>query len=137
MFGYDIGATSSALLQIKSADFSGVIWHESVEYNSALQGVITSMATLGALFGSMTCFQVADSFGRRRSLILASCLYILGAALEVLSGQGTWSYSQGVTVLLIGRLIYGFGCGFAMHGAPAYIGEMSPSSIRGILSLTV
>ena len=28
---------------------------------------------------------------------------------------------------------YRVGCGFAMHGAPAYIGEMAPSQIRGLL----
>ena len=32
-----------------------------------------------------------------------------------------------------GRIIYGFGVGFAMQGAPAYIGEMAPPAIRGLL----
>jgi len=53
--------------------------------------------------------------------------------LEGLSGKSTWDASNGISVLLLGRLIYGFGCGFAMHGAPAYIGEMAPSAIRGLL----
>jgi MFS family permease len=29
--------------------------------------------------------------------------------------------------------VYGLGIGFSMHGAPAYIGEMSPPAIRGLL----
>jgi MFS family permease len=32
---------------------------------------------------------------------------------------------------MLGRLIYGLGIGFSMHGAPTYLGEMLPSSIRG------
>lgn len=131
LFGFDIGATSAVVSQLKSSEYSGVLWHRNVAQSSTLQGVITSMATLGALIGSMTCFQVADLLGRRRSLLLASCLFICGAILEVGSGHSTWDAGTGIAVLLIGRLIYGFGCGFAMHGAPAYIGEMAPSAIRG------
>lgn len=35
-------------------------------------------------------------------------------------------------MLLAGRLLYGLGIGFAMHGAPAYIAETVPQSIRGL-----
>jgi MFS family permease len=136
LFGFDIGATSAVVSQLKSAEFSGVRWHRSVADSSTLQGVITSMATLGALLGSMTCFQVADMLGRRRSLLLASSLFICGAVFEVASGHTAWDFGTGVAILLVGRLIYGFGCGFAMHGAPAYIGEMAPATIRGISDIT-
>ena len=130
LFGYDIGATSAVLSQIKSVN-SGVQWSSEVINSSSLQGIITSMATLGALVGSIVCFRVADSWGRRRSLLVASSLYLCGAAFEVVSGESTFSASSGIALLLIGRLIYGFGIGFAMNGAPAYIGEMAPSAIRG------
>ena len=131
LFGYDIGATSAVVSQLKSIEYAGVHWAYNVANSSFLQGVITSMATLGALFGSMACFQVADILGRRRSLLLASSLFICGAILETASGHSAWNARTGVAVLLVGRLIYGFGCGFAMHGAPAYIGEMAPSAVRG------
>ena len=36
-------------------------------------------------------------------------------------------------LFLLGSVVYGFAVGFAMHGAPAYIGEMSPASIRGFM----
>ena len=130
LFGYDIGATSAVLSQIKSAT-SGVQWSSNVIDNSSLQGIITSMATLGALVGSLVCFRVADSWGRRKSLLVASSLYICGAVFEVVSGQSTFSATTGISLLLFGRLVYGFGIGFAMNGAPAYIGEMAPSAIRG------
>lgn len=133
LFGFDIGGTSAVVSQLKSVVYAGVSWQSNVANSSFLQGVITSMATLGALLGSMACFQIADDLGRRRSLMLASSLFLTGAILEVLAGNSSWSPSSGIASLLFGRLIYGFGCGFAMHGAPAYIGEMAPSAIRGLL----
>lgn len=131
LFGYDIGATSAVVSQLKSI-YSGVEWSSAVVSNSSLQGIITAMSTLGALIGSIACFRVADLLGRKKSLLIASFLYLCGAALEVISGDPNWNAVTGIAVLLLGRLIYGFGIGFAMNGAPAYIGEMAPSAIRGI-----
>ena len=133
LFGFDIGSTSAVVSQLKSPIYSGIKWHQEIAESSFLRGAITSMATLGALIGSLICFQIADILGRRRSLILASSLFLCGSLLEVLSGNANWNYSSGISVLLLGRIIYGLGCGFAMHGAPAYIGEMAPSAIRGLL----
>ena len=130
LFGYDIGATSAVVAQLQTS-YSGVLWTSNIIDSSSLQGAITAMGTLGALIGSIACFCVADSWGRRRSLLVASCLYLLGAAIEIISGDATFGATTGITVLIIGRLIYGFGIGFAMNGAPAYIGEMAPSAIRG------
>jgi MFS family permease len=76
-------------------------------------------------------FNVADATGRRGSLLIASVLFFCGAIFEYLSG-GIDSYA-GLYLLLFGRVVYGGGCGFAMYGAPAFIGEMSPPSIRGVL----
>ncbi len=44
-----------------------------------------------------------------------------------------WKAAAGITFLLLGRIIFGTGVGFAMHGAPAYISEMSPPHLRGML----
>lgn len=131
LYGYDIGATSAVVAQLKSLDYSGVQWHATIAGNSSLRGVITAMSTLGALIGSITCFRVADLYGRRRCLLIATSLYLSGAVLEVVSGEPSWDATTGIAVLLLGRLIYGFGCGFTMVGAPAYIGEMAPPAIRG------
>jgi MFS family permease len=119
LFGYDIGATSAVITQLKSSAFSGTTWYEAVADSSLLQGVITSIGMLGAMLGSLTCFQIADDIGRRRSLILASGMFILGSSLEWYSGRSSFEARAGITVLICGRLVYGYGCGFAMHGAPA------------------
>lgn len=133
LFGYDIGATSSVVSQLEDSDYAGVSWYSVVSDSSLLQGVITSMMMGGALLGSLTCFKVADALGRRRSLIFGSLLYFIGALVEYISGNSDWDAALGITVLLLGRTIYGYACGFVMHGAPAYIGEMAPPDIRGFL----
>mmetsp|Transcript_11912 Transcript_11912/g.35557 ORF Transcript_11912/g.35557 Transcript_11912/m.35557 type:complete len:495 (-) Transcript_11912:28-1512(-) len=132
LFGWDIGATSYVLTQLQSAEYSGVSWSGAVAGSSFLQGLITSGGVAGALIGAAIVFRVADAIGRRRELILAALLYVAGAVLEVASGFGT-TEATGLALLLLGRVVYGAGCGFAMHGAPAYIAEMSPASIRGTL----
>jgi len=75
--------------------------------------------------------------GRRTELQLGALLYMAGAALEGSAGHIHFSWGLfrwvGLLVFLVGRLIYGFGIGIAMHAAPTYLGEMCPSSIRGLL----
>ena len=136
LFGYDIGATSYVLTQLESATFSGVAWWDAVASSSALQGLVTSGGVGGAFVGATIVFKVADDLGRRRELLLGACLYIIGACLEFLGG-GVGGYrsraGDGLGLLVLGRFIYGVGCGFVMHGAPSYIAEMSPAAIRGTL----
>lgn len=135
LFGYDIGATSYVVPQLGKSGASGVAWHNIIKDSAVLQGAITSGGVAGALIGALIVFRVADTLGRRRELLVGSVLYAAGALLELASGglgQGTPA-GLGLTLLLLGRLVYGIGCGFAMHGAPAYIGEMAPASIRGRL----
>ncbi|XP_022141003.1 D-xylose-proton symporter-like 2 [Momordica charantia] len=122
LFGYDIGATSCATISIKSASSSGISWYNlsSVEF-----GLVTSGSLYGALIGSVLAFNVADFLGRRRELILSALLYLVGAIVTALAPD--------FAVLIIGRLIYGTGIGLAMHAAPMYIAETSPSKIRGRL----
>ncbi|ERN08005.1 D-xylose-proton symporter-like 3, chloroplastic [Amborella trichopoda] len=122
LFGYDIGATSGASISLQSAELSGTTWYNL----SAIQtGLVVSGSLYGALFGSLIVYPIADFLGRRRELIVAASLYVLGGLITGLAPD--------LAVLIIGRLIYGLGIGMAMHGAPLYIAETSPSQIRGTL----
>jgi hypothetical protein len=118
LFGYDIGATSAVIPQLQDEEYSGVKWHQEVEDSAFLQGAITSVELVGAMLGCIVCFKIADDIGRRRSLLLAAALFFCGAIVEYLSGDGTYDATTGIGVLMTGRAVYGFGCGFAMHGAP-------------------
>lgn len=133
LYGYDIGGTSALVSLLQSSIYSGVSWHNAVADSSVLQGSITSSSILGAIFGSLLCFKFERALGRRGELLLAAVLYLVGAIVQAISGTSGWPGGLAIATLLIGRVVYGVGAGFAMHGAPAYIGEMSPPSIRGML----
>ena len=133
LFGYDIGATSEVLTQLEDADYSGTTWYDYVADTSWLQGLITSTAVFGAMIGSIIMFAIADDIGRKRTLLCAGVMYLCGALIQAYSGQSNFNTATGVGVLICGRCVYGLACGFAMHAAPAYIGEMAPFSIRGTL----
>lgn len=133
LFGYDIGATSAVIIQLQSKDHSGVVWYSVVKGSSVLIGTITSVSMFGAMLGCLVCFRFADDLGRRRLLLVAGVLYFVGSILENISGISSFGATLGITILIFGRLIYGAGFGFAMQGAPAYIGEMAPAEIRGMM----
>ncbi|KAL6195521.1 hypothetical protein ACLB2K_031140 [Fragaria x ananassa] len=97
LLGYDIGATSGATISLTSAELSGTTWFNLTAW----------------------------SCGRRRELIIAAKLYLLGGLIT--------GCAPGLGVLLVGRVLYGIGIGMAMHGAPLYIAETCPSQIRGTL----
>ena len=133
LFGYDIGSTSVVLTQLEDEDTSGTKWYDTVADSPILQGLITSTGVIGAMVGSIIIFTIADDLGRKRTLLCSGVLYLGGAFIEAFSGASSFSAIVGISLLLLGRALYGLGCGFAMHGAPAYIGEMAPPSIRGLL----
>jgi MFS family permease len=62
-------------------------------------------------------FKIADDIGRKNELVIGSVLYTIGAIVETLSARPNWSAQTGISVLILGRVIYGCGIGFSMHGS--------------------
>jgi SP family galactose:H+ symporter-like MFS transporter len=113
LFGYDQGVISGALEGIKQ-DF---------DLSTTMTEVITSWVTLGALFGALVAGDLADRLGRRITILLAAGLFVAGALLE--------SLAPGTAVLVVGRLVVGFGVGVASVAAPLYAAEQAPTHLRG------
>lgn len=113
LFGYDQGVISGAL--------TGIEHHFSL--SSILIEVVTSWVTLGALIGSLAGGWLADHYGRRRAVLIAGVLFIAGALLQALAPH--------VAVLVLGRLVVGFGVGVAAVAAPLYGSELAPAAHRG------
>eukprot|EP00934_Nitzschia_sp_Nitz4_P002084 Nitzschia sp. Nitz4//scaffold16_size188269//20445//22369//NITZ4_001769-RA/size188269-augustus-gene-0.88-mRNA-1//-1//CDS//3329538449//2084//frame0 len=136
LYGYDIGATSFVLAMLRDSRDHDSWWHGISKFQ---QGWVVSTLALGALLGShVVLVYLAKSIGRRKEIRIAATLYVVGAMLNVMSGtilatseKGWFGFSTGFVVLIVGRLLYGAGVGFIMHGAPTYMAEMSPSTVRG------
>ncbi|MFM9164562.1 MAG: MFS transporter, partial [Solirubrobacterales bacterium] len=113
LFGYDQGVIAGALAGI-GLDF---------KVGNFAKEVITSWVTLGALFSALVAGTLADRFGRKPILLTAGVLFIAGAVIQ--------GVAPDVPVLTAGRVITGFGIGFASTIAPLYAAEMAPARIRG------
>src|ERR1700733_10761350 len=113
LFGYDQGVISGALVGIQKEFAVGAI---------ALE-IVTSWVTLGAMFGSLAGGYIADHFGRRRALLAAAGLFIVGALVG--------AFAPNVPVLVFGRLVAGFSVGVAAVAAPLYAAELAPTAQRG------
>jgi sugar porter (SP) family MFS transporter len=113
LFGYDQGVIGGALHGIQNSFDIGTLAIE----------IITSWVTLGALVGALVAGGMADKLGRRKTVLVAAVLFTIGAAVEALA--------PGTGILVIGRLVVGFGVGVASVAAPLYAAEMAPPRLRG------
>ncbi|XP_074583994.1 putative inositol transporter 2 [Curcuma longa] len=118
LFGYDTGVISGALLYIRD-DFN------SVDRSTVLQETIVSMAVAGAIIGAGFGGWLNDRFGRRPSIIIADLLFFVGALVMALA--------PAPGIIILGRILVGFGVGMASMTSPLYISEASPAKIRGAL----
>lgn len=90
-----------------------------------LQETIVSMAVAGAIIGAAFGGWMNDKLGRKKSVLLADVVFILGALVMAIA-PAPW-------VIIVGRVLVGLGVGVASMTAPLYISEASPAKIRGAL----
>jgi len=113
LFGFDTGIISGAILFIVN-DFS---------LSSAQESLAVSMVLIGAVAGAASGGLLAQRLGRRRSIIAASLVFLVGTAIVVFSPE--------LRMFLVGRLVIGAAIGIASFIGPMYISEVSPKRIRG------
>lgn len=107
-----------------------------------MQEVITSATTFGALIGGLISGGISDKLGRKSLIGIAGAVFMLGALLQAVSRSLipqsahlvlTEQASYTVSSMVLGRFIVGLGVGSASCIVPLYIGELSPSAVRGRL----
>lgn len=119
LFGYDIGATSFVLSMLRRDIDDNDCWWSEFANNKIEQGLFVSAVSLGALVGShIVLFHLVRIIGRRAEIRISAVLYIVGTMLNVVSGTLLRNSTQvvGFSCLIFGRLLYGCGVGFTMHG---------------------
>ena len=116
LFGYDSGVINGTVDGLRAAFHS----------NSIGTGFNVACMLLGCAVGAFIAGWLADKFGRRTILIVASVCFginAIGAGIAVSSGQ-----------FIFFRVIGGLAVGAASVLAPAYISEVAPARFRGTLS---
>ena len=120
LFGYDIGVMTGALPILQDQ------WN--LQHRPLDLGLITSAVMLGAILGGATAGRLADRYGRRRLILIASLVFVAGAALSAIAPD------KGVAFLVAARIVLGWAVGAASALVPAYLSEMAPAEVRGRLS---
>ncbi|CAM0874042.1 unnamed protein product [Alopecurus aequalis] len=116
LMGYNLALMSGAQLFIRE-DLG--LSDEQVEVLAGSMNVYMLVSILAAGW-------VADFLGRRGTLVLANGFLMVGALAMSLGG----SYAA----LMVARFVTSIGVGFALVVAPVYNAEISPASVRGVLS---
>ncbi|XP_075091250.1 monosaccharide-sensing protein 2 [Nicotiana tabacum] len=113
-----------------NATIAGAVLYIKKEFNlqtqPTIEGLIVAMSLIGATVITTFSGPVSDMLGRRPMLIISSVLYFLSGLVML--------WAPNVYVLLLARLLDGFGIGLAVTLVPVYISETAPPEIRGRLN---
>lgn len=113
LFGLDIGVVAGALPFITM----------NLDLTSNMQEYVVSSMMLGAAVGAIITLWLSSKLGRKKSICIASILFIIGCIGSAISIN--------YEILLIARVILGFSIGIASFVAPIYLSEMSDKEHRG------
>ncbi|KAF5270569.1 hypothetical protein FQR65_LT05467 [Abscondita terminalis] len=86
---------------------------------------VVSVLALGIMSGSVIIGFVVDSIGRKKTMLLGAVLVIAPWILII--------FAQSFIMLLVARLVGGFGFSISIGVIPLYIGEISEKHNRGTL----
>ena len=121
-------AVGGFLFGFDSSVINGAV--DSIQGNFALSSFVTgfavAIALLGCAVGAWFAGRLADSWGRKRVMLLGSALFVISSI-----GSGL---AFSVPDLMLWRVLGGLGIGIASVIAPTYISEIAPARYRGALA---
>ncbi|XP_040014775.1 solute carrier family 2, facilitated glucose transporter member 1 [Xiphias gladius] len=131
-FGYNTGVINAPQKIIEA--FINDTWlhryEEPITKNSlkAIWSVAVSIFSVGGIVGSFSVGLFVNSLGRKNSMLMANILAFIAAAL-----MGFSKMAKSWEMLIIGRFVVGLYSGLSTGFVPMYVGEVSPTALRGAL----
>ncbi|KAF8523086.1 general substrate transporter [Hysterangium stoloniferum] len=119
LFGYDQGVMSGIITNPYFKSY----FHNPLPYEV---GTMVSVLEIGAFITSLAAGRIADIVGRRMTLFWGATVFVVGGAIQ------TWT--TGYIMMVIGRIVSGFGVGLLSTIVPIYQSEVSPAEHRGALA---
>ncbi|KAK9326351.1 general substrate transporter [Lipomyces orientalis] len=116
LFGFDISSISGVVGTDQYKDFFG-------NPLGTRQGGITGAMAAGSLVGALSSSYLGDKFSRKIAIQCGAIFWCLGAAIQ--------SASNGVPMLIAGRVVSGLCIGLTSSLVPIYQSEIAPRKIRG------
>ncbi|KAF5270560.1 hypothetical protein FQR65_LT05458 [Abscondita terminalis] len=86
---------------------------------------VVSVLALGMMPGSFSVNILLDSIGRKKTMLVSALLFFVSWILII--------FAQSFTMLVLARIVGGFGIGVSVGVIPLYIGEISQKQHRGTL----
>ncbi|KAK9482552.1 general substrate transporter [Lipomyces starkeyi] len=121
LFGLDLASMSAILGTDQYKNYFG-------NPLGTRQGAITSAMAAGSFFGALSSSFLGDQFSRKVAIQVGALLWCIGSVVQ--------STSNGVAMLIAGRVISGLCIGVTSSLVPIYQSEIAPRKIRGrILSI--
>ncbi|EAL85732.1 sugar porter family MFS transporter [Aspergillus fumigatus Af293] len=129
-FGYDSGYISGVMaMDYFITEFEGLdkatTPADLFVIPSWKKSLITSILSAGTFFGSLIAGDLSDWFGRRTTIVAGCAIFIVGVVLQTASAA--------TALLVVGRLIAGFGVGFVSAIIILYMSEIAPRKVRGAI----
>jgi MFS transporter, SP family, sugar:H+ symporter len=115
LFGFDTAVINGAVSALAHDFHAGEV----------VIGLTVSSALIGCAVGAYLAGDIADRYGRTRTMIVAAVIFVLSG---LLSGA-----ALGLGDLAVWRFAGGIAIGVASVIAPAYIAEIAPARMRGRL----
>ncbi|WP_427968289.1 sugar porter family MFS transporter [Altererythrobacter sp.] len=116
LFGYDSGAVNGTQ--------GGLV--EAFDLSPAKLGFTVGSLLIGCAVGAFFAGRLADVIGRKRVMIVAALLFVIGALIQGTTGDHTF--------FVLARFSGGMAVGAASVLSPLYISEVAPAHIRGRLT---
>ncbi|CAN4116416.1 unnamed protein product [Withania somnifera] len=133
IFGYDIGISGgvTSMDSFLKRFFMSVYHKQSVntsnnqycKFDSQLLTFFTSSLYLAALVASFVASFVSKKHGRKATMFLGGLFFLFGSILNAAAVH--------IIMLILGRILLGFGVGFANQSVPIYLSEVAPYKYRG------
>ena len=96
---------------------------DDLSLTTCWEGFVVSSLLIGAAFGALIGGRLADSLGRKRSLMVCAALFFLGAI-----GTAT---APSLAPMIASRIVLGLAVGAASAVVPLFLAEMAPANRRG------
>ncbi|XP_062904914.1 solute carrier family 2, facilitated glucose transporter member 4-like [Mobula hypostoma] len=136
-FGYNIGVINAPQKIIEQSYNKTWMGRQTgLEHPQPIdQSVLTTLWSLsvaifsiGGMVSSFLVGTLAEWLGRKRAMLVNNSLALIGGTLMGLS-----KYCQSYEMLILGRFVIGAYSGICSGLVSMYIGEISPTSLRGML----
>lgn len=119
LFGYDQGVMSGIITGRYFKDYFN-------QPSRAEIGTMVAILEVGALISSVAVGRIGDAIGRKKTILYGALVFVLGGALQ--------TFANGMAMMLLGRIVAGFGVGALSTIVPVYQSEISPPHNRGKLA---